>query len=49
MLGQNRALLDESARALLAKETLADGELQAVLGKVLPEDGRVAAAGAMTR
>jgi cell division protease FtsH len=49
VLGQNRALLDESARALLAKETLADGELQAVLGKVLPEDRRVAAAGAMTR
>ncbi len=49
VLGQNRALLDESARALLVKETLADGELQAVLGKVLPEDGRVAAAGAMTR
>ena len=31
---RNRALLDESARELLARETLADAELAAVLGRV---------------
>jgi cell division protease FtsH len=46
VLARNRALLDESARALLAKETLADQELAAVLGKVTPEPPRVAAASA---
>jgi cell division protease FtsH len=44
ILIRNRPLLDESARSLLAKETLADGELAAVLGKVRPEEPRVAAA-----
>ena len=44
VLVRNRILLDESARELLAKETLAEGELAAVLGKVLPEERRAAAA-----
>jgi cell division protease FtsH len=44
ILAENRALLDESARSLLAKETLADGELAAVLGKVRREGTPVAAA-----
>jgi cell division protease FtsH len=44
ILARNRALLDESARALLAKETLADAELAAVLGKVSPEPAPIAAA-----
>jgi cell division protease FtsH len=44
VLSRNRALLDESAKALLAKETLAEQELQAVLGRVQAEEPRVAAA-----
>ncbi len=44
VLQRNRALLDESARALLARETLSDGELAEVLGKVRPEEPRIAAA-----
>jgi cell division protease FtsH len=43
VLARNRALLDESARDLLAKETLAEGELAAVLEKVVPEERRAAA------
>ncbi|HET8539916.1 MAG TPA: ATP-dependent zinc metalloprotease FtsH [Anaeromyxobacter sp.] len=44
ILARNRGLLEESARALLEKETLADQELAAVLGKVSPEPAPVAAA-----
>jgi cell division protease FtsH len=44
VLQKNRALLDESARALLERETLADGDLAAVLGKVATEEPRIAAA-----
>jgi cell division protease FtsH len=44
VLQKNRALLDESARSLLERETLADGELAAVLGKVSAEEPRIAAA-----
>jgi cell division protease FtsH len=44
ILVKNRALLDESARALLEKETLADQELATVLGKVLPDESRIVAA-----
>jgi cell division protease FtsH len=44
ILVKNRALLEESARELLAKETLADEELAKVLGRVRSEDPRVAAA-----
>ncbi|BDG03377.1 ATP-dependent zinc metalloprotease FtsH [Anaeromyxobacter oryzae] len=44
ILTANRNLLDESARVLLAKETLAGAELEAVLGKVRAEGPRVAAA-----
>jgi cell division protease FtsH len=43
ILSRNRTLLDESARALLVKETLADQELAAVLGKVAPEPATLAA------
>jgi cell division protease FtsH len=49
VLAKNRALLDESARDLLAKETLADRELAAVLTKVLPEERLVAASSATAR
>jgi cell division protease FtsH len=46
VLLRNRALLDDSAKALLSKETLANEELAAVLARVLPEDpGAAAAAG----
>jgi cell division protease FtsH len=44
VLQKNRPLLDESARALLERETLADGDLAAVLGKVHAEEPRIAAA-----
>jgi cell division protease FtsH len=45
VLAANRALLDESAQALLAKETLAAGELEALVGRVGKEPGpRIAAA-----
>jgi cell division protease FtsH len=47
ILVKNRALLDESARALLEKETLADQELATVLGKVLPDESRMVAATAL--
>ncbi len=48
VLLRNRTLLDESAKDLLAKETLADVELAAVLARVVPEEPRVAAAAAVT-
>ncbi len=38
ILVANRALLDESARELLARETLADGALATLLGRVRPEE-----------
>jgi cell division protease FtsH len=44
ILARNRPLLEEAARTLLAKETLADAELGAVLGRVAPEEPRIAAA-----
>jgi cell division protease FtsH len=44
VLARNRALLDESARALLAKETLADQDLAGVLGRVSRDEPRIAAA-----
>jgi len=48
VLTANRALLDEGARDLLARETLGDTELAALLGRVRPEDRQpqVAAASA---
>jgi len=42
-LEQNRAVLEESARQLLARETLAGDELAAVLRRAAPEAGRAAA------
>ena len=47
VLVANRAVLDEGARELLAKETLSDGPLAAVLGRVRPEE-RVPVAAAAT-
>jgi len=44
ILARNRTLLDDGAKALLQKETLADAELVAVLGKVVHEPVPVAAA-----
>jgi cell division protease FtsH len=44
VLARNRPLLDESARQLLAKETLADKELSALLERVRPDDARIVAA-----
>jgi cell division protease FtsH len=44
LLIRNRAVLEESAKELLAKETLADQELAKVLGRVRGEEPRVAAA-----
>jgi cell division protease FtsH len=45
ILSTNRALLDDSAATLLAKETLAGDELGAILGRVGKEPGpRIAAA-----
>jgi cell division protease FtsH len=38
ILVANRPLLDESARELLVRETLADGALGALLGRVRPEE-----------
>jgi cell division protease FtsH len=51
VLAANRALLDESARELLARETLADGELAALLARVRPaeSDAGIAAASVATR
>jgi cell division protease FtsH len=46
LLLRNRALLDDSAKALLAKETLASEELAAVLARVLPEEPGAAATAA---
>ena len=44
LLATNRALLDEAARVLLAKETLAGEELEGILGRVGRESGpRIAA------
>jgi cell division protease FtsH len=48
ILIRNRPLLDEGARALLASETLAGGELAGMLARVRPEEPRVAAASAGT-
>ncbi len=47
ILSRNRRLLEESARALLAKETLADAELDAVLRQVQKEEPRIAATTAL--
>ena len=47
ILSRNRQLLEESAKALLDKETLADVELAAVLQGVRKEEPRVAAAAAL--
>src|SRR3989475_302585 len=47
VLTRNRPILEEGAKALLAKETLGDAELSAVLEKVIGEEPRIAAAAAM--
>jgi len=47
ILSRNRQLLEESAKALLDKETLADVELAAVLQEVRKEEPRVVAASAL--
>ena len=47
ILTRNRSILEEGAKALLAKETLADAELSAVLEKVTGEEPRIAAAAAV--
>ena len=47
ILTRNRPILEEGAKALLAKETLADAELSAVLEKVIGEEPRIAAAAAV--
>jgi cell division protease FtsH len=45
VVAANRTLLEETAKTLLAKETLADGELASVLARVRPlPESRVAAA-----
>ncbi len=49
ILGRNRALLDEGARALLARESLADDELRGLLARVLRESGAPAPAGPVAR
>ncbi|HET7826966.1 MAG TPA: AAA family ATPase, partial [Anaeromyxobacter sp.] len=46
-LQKNRQLLDESARELLKRETLADTDLAALLGRVRAEEPRIAAATAI--
>ncbi|HSN90573.1 MAG TPA: ATP-dependent zinc metalloprotease FtsH [Anaeromyxobacteraceae bacterium] len=46
ILGRNRPLLEDGARTLLERETLADAELARVLSRVGPEEPRLAAAGA---
>jgi cell division protease FtsH len=48
ILARNRALLDESAKTLLEKETLADQQLAVVLGRVAPEPVPVPVAAAAT-
>src|SRR6202171_3081233 len=47
ILAANRTFLEEGAKALLAKETLADAELSAVLETVSGEEPRIAAAAAV--
>jgi cell division protease FtsH len=47
ILTRNRPILEEGAKALLAKETLTDAELSAVLEKVTGEEPRIAAAAAV--
>jgi cell division protease FtsH len=47
ILAANREVLDEGARQLLARETLADAELAAVLGRVRPVGSALAPAAAM--
>jgi len=47
ILARNRALLEEGARTLLDRETLADADLAAVLSRVGPEEPRLAAASAV--
>ncbi len=47
ILTRNRPILEEGAKALLAKETLADAELARVLEKVSGEEPRIAAAAAV--
>src|SRR3989440_7682092 len=47
ILVRNRPILEEGAKALLAKETLADAELSTVLEKVTGEEPRIAAAAAV--
>jgi cell division protease FtsH len=47
ILARNRALLDEGAKALLAKESLADTELSELLTKVIGDEPRIAAAAAL--
>jgi cell division protease FtsH len=47
ILARNRALLEEGAGTLLARETLADAELAAVLARVHREEPRLAAASAL--
>jgi cell division protease FtsH len=48
ILGRNRAILDQGAHELLEKESLADGALAALLGRVVPTAPPVAAATATT-
>jgi cell division protease FtsH len=45
ILGENRGLLEEGSKQLLAKETLADAELQALLRRVVTWAGEPGAAG----
>jgi cell division protease FtsH len=48
ILAANRELLGQSARELLARETLAGEDLAALLRRVRPEGGQIAAATAVT-
>jgi cell division protease FtsH len=48
ILARNRALLEEGAKTLLARETLAEADLAAVLGRVRAEEPRIAAAKVLT-
>jgi cell division protease FtsH len=47
ILVRNRAVLDDGARTLLERETLADRELHAVLDRVANDERRIAAASAI--
>jgi cell division protease FtsH len=49
ILARSRPLLEESARTLLARETLAGSELEAILRQVPPEDTPVGAFEALAR